>query len=158
MFYPFLKEHSRKVAYAWDSISGSRILDRYSWKAAWKHLRWGLCRLGVSKSLMRSCKHYNRLEMIVSFHTALSSGPRFHTSFCTYQAEVVKHRDVREAVGLGCPLSIFTTNNSESLNASIKQKMDYKQYEWPQFNKLIRELWLNVMNWLAHCQGEANTG
>ena len=71
-----------------------------------------------------------------------SSGPRFYTSFCTYQAEVVKHhmrRDVREAVGLGCPPSTFTTNSSESLNASIKQRMDYKQHEWPQFNRLIRE-------------------
>ena len=47
--------------------------------------------------------------------------------------------DVREAVGLGCPPSCFTTNSSESLNASIKQKVDYKQHEWPQFNKLIRE-------------------
>ena len=64
------------------------------------------------------------------------------SAFCTYQAEVVKHHnacDVRESVGLGCPPSIFTTNGSESLNASIKQKMDYKQHEWPQFNKLIRE-------------------
>ena len=71
-----------------------------------------------------------------------SSGVRFYSSFCQYQANVVKHhmrRDVREAVGLGCPPSIFTTNSSESLNASIKKKMDYKQHEWPQFNKLIRE-------------------
>ena len=71
-----------------------------------------------------------------------SSGPRFYSSFCTYQAEIVKHhmrRDVREAVGLGCPPSIFTTNSSESLNASIKLKVDYKQQEWPQFNKLMRE-------------------
>lgn len=51
-----------------------------------------------------------------------SSGPRFYNSFCTYQAEVIKHhmrRDVREAVGLGCPPSVFTTNRSQSLNASI---------------------------------------
>lgn len=71
-----------------------------------------------------------------------SSGPRFYTSFCTYQAEVVKQhmrRDLQEAVGLGCPLLIFTTNCSESLNASIKQKMNYKQHEWPQFNKLMQE-------------------
>ena len=70
------------------------------------------------------------------------SGSRFYKSFHTYQAEVVKHhmrRDVREAVGLGCPPSIFTTNNSESLNASIKRKVDYKQHEWPQFNKLMKD-------------------
>ena len=48
-------------------------------------------------------------------------------------------RDVRVAAGLGFPPSTFTTNSSESLNASIKQKVDYKQHEWPQFNKLIRE-------------------
>ena len=77
------------------------------------------------------------------------SGSRFYKSFRTYQAEVVKHhmrRDVREAVGLGCPPSIFTTNNSESLNASIKRKVDYKQHEWPQFNKLMKDLlWLREM-------------
>ena len=48
-------------------------------------------------------------------------------------------RDVREAVGLRCPTSILTNNNSESLNASIERKVDYKQHEWPQFNKLMKD-------------------
>lgn len=47
--------------------------------------------------------------------------------------------DIREAAGLGSPPSIFTTNSSESLNASVKRKVDYKQHEWPQFNKLIKD-------------------
>ena len=40
------------------------------------------------------------------------NGPRFYRSFVAYQSEVKKHhmcRDIREAAGLGCPTSIFTT-------------------------------------------------
>ena len=51
------------------------------------------------------------------------SGPQFYGFFCQYQADVVKfhmRRDVSEAVGLGSPPSIFTTNPSESVNAELK--------------------------------------
>jgi hypothetical protein len=74
---------------------------------------------------------------------ATSSGPQFYGFFCRYQADVVNfhmRRDVREAVGLGSPPSIFTTNPSESVNAELKRKVDYKESEWPVFNKHVEKL------------------
>ena len=47
---------------------------------------------------------------------------------------------VRSMAGLGSPPKSYTTNNNESLNHLLKQKVDYKQNEWPAFNKLLREL------------------
>ena len=44
---------------------------------------------------------------------------------------------VRSMAGLGSPPKSFTTNNNESLNHLLKQKVDYKQNEWPAFNKLL---------------------
>ena len=74
---------------------------------------------------------------------ATSSGPQFYGFFCQYQSNVVKYhmrRDVREAAGLGAPPSTFTTNSSESINAVLKRKVDYKESEWPVFNKHIEQL------------------
>ena len=36
-------------------------------------------------------------------------------------------RSVRQECGLGNPPDIFTTNQSESINAVLKHKMDYKK-------------------------------
>ena len=83
---------------------------------------------------------------------ATSSGPQFYVFFCRYQADVVfcryqadvvkfhMRRDVREAVGLGSPPSIFTTNPSEFVNAELKRKVDYKESEWPVINKHVEKL------------------
>ena len=74
---------------------------------------------------------------------APASGPQFHSYFVRYQAGVVKYhmrRDLREAAGLGSPPTIFTTNPSESLNAVLKKKVDYKQHEWPKFNEHLKQL------------------
>ena len=35
-------------------------------------------------------------------------------------------RDIREAAWLGSPPAILTTNPSESVNAMVKKKVDYK--------------------------------
>ena len=56
------------------------------------------------------------------------SGPRFHSFFCKYQADVVKYhmrKDLRETAGLRAPLAKFTTNSSESINAAIKRHVNY---------------------------------
>jgi len=74
---------------------------------------------------------------------APASGPRFYDYFCCYQADVVKYsmrRDLRESAGLGSPPLIFTTNSSESINAAIKRKVDYKQHQWPEFNDQLKQL------------------
>lgn len=49
-------------------------------------------------------------------------------------------RSVRESVGLGSPPAIFTTNASESINASLKRKVNYKESEWPQFCLEMQQL------------------
>ena len=72
---------------------------------------------------------------------APSSRPRFFHYFVQYQADVVKYhmqKDLRESVGLGCPPSSFTTNASESINAAIKRKVDFKESGWPEFNENIK--------------------
>lgn len=69
------------------------------------------------------------------------SGPRFFNHFCQYQADVVRYHmrsDLRESVGLGSPPSIFTTNASESINAAIKRKVDYKESGWPEFSEQMK--------------------
>ena len=73
---------------------------------------------------------------------ASAGGPSFHDFFCKYQADVVKYHmrsDLREVVGLGAPPSIFTTNGSESVNASIKRKVGYKESDWPKFNETMKD-------------------
>ena len=47
-------------------------------------------------------------------------------------------RDLRESVGLGSPLSTFITNASESINAAIKRKVDFKESDWPEFNEKMK--------------------
>ena len=69
--------------------------------------------------------------------------PSFYAFFCKYQSDVIKYhmrRDLRDAVGLGLPPSIFTINGSESINAAIKRKVDHKESDWPQFNEHIKSL------------------
>lgn len=64
------------------------------------------------------------------------SGPRFHSYFIQYQADVVRYhmrKDLRESAGLGSPPAKFTTNASESLNAAIKRKVNFKESHWPEF-------------------------
>ncbi len=34
----------------------------------------------------------------------------------------------------------FTTNGPESLNVTIKRKVDYKESDWPQFNEQMKQL------------------
>ena len=73
---------------------------------------------------------------------ALVSGPRFHSYFIQYQADVVRYhmrRDLRESAGLGSPPSKFITNASESLNAAIKRKVDFKESEWPEFISQMKQ-------------------
>jgi hypothetical protein len=91
------------------------------------------------KKLKELEKKWNSLESPF----APPSGPRFYNYFCHYQAEVVKlhmRRDIREAVGLGSPPLMFTTNCSESVNAALKRKVNYKEHEWPDFNEHLKEL------------------
>ena len=72
---------------------------------------------------------------------APASGPQFHRHFIQYNADVVHYhmrKDLRESTGLGSPPSIFTTNASESLNATIKRNVNFRESEWPEFNEQMK--------------------
>lgn len=47
---------------------------------------------------------------------------------------------IREECGLGNPPEIFTTNPSESINAILKHKIDYKKNKLPEFVEKVKEL------------------
>ena len=49
-------------------------------------------------------------------------------------------KPIREECGLGCPPEPFTTNVSESINAMLKRKLDYKRSELPAFIDKVKEL------------------
>ena len=67
----------------------------------------------------------------------------FHSYFKVHYASVMCNcmlKTLRKSVGLGSPPAIFTTNASESINAVIKRKVNYKATEWPHFNDALKEL------------------
>ena len=60
-----------------------------------------------------------------------------------HKSAVVKHglsRSNRHKAGLGDPPSTFTTNASESINALLENKMDYKKHELPVFLDKLKEV------------------
>ena len=48
------------------------------------------------------------------------------------------------------PPSIFTTNSSESINAVVKRKVNFKETEWPQFNQELKQI-VNEMHEESIC-------
>lgn len=69
--------------------------------------------------------------------------PSFFEYFVQHYAKTISHtmlKDIRTVVGLGSPPAIFTTNASESLNAALKKKMNFKETEWPEFNEAMKNL------------------
>ena len=52
-------------------------------------------------------------------------------------------KNICSDVGLGFPPDIFTTNSSESLNAVIKRRLNYKESEWPEFSEAMKQLVLS---------------
>ena len=91
------------------------------------------------------CDFYSKLELVVQSwrSSAVSSVSDLKGYFTVYKAKVLCNtilRYVREECGLGCPPDIFTTNASESVNAVLKHKVNYKQNELPQFIDKLREV------------------
>ncbi len=69
--------------------------------------------------------------------------PEFYEWFSSTQAELFCSymiRSVRSKAGLGYPPPLYTTNNNESINRLLKEKICYKQQEWPSFNLQMYEL------------------
>ena len=92
---------------------------------------------------------------------APTSGPRFYDYFLRYKSSIVCHnmrKDLRESVGLGSPPRIFTTNVSESINAVMKHKVNYKESEWPQFNEELKQLVKQQREEIGLFLAEVSTG
>ena len=79
----------------------------------------------------------------------ISEGGPLHTFTCwfkRYKCDMMVSsllRPVREQAGLGCPPEQFTTNASEGVNALLKNKVDCKRNELPDFLKKLKE----VIDW-----------
>ena len=91
---------------------------------------------------LQSCKEtwLNREKAYGCLRQTSSS---FFDQFSLHYADIFRHttlKCLRRDVGLGDPPEIFTTNASESLNAALKKKVNYKETEWPQFNEAVKEL------------------
>ena len=89
---------------------------------------------------LEACKETWRKRESLSPNSNHSS---FFEYFSQYYAQVICHsmlKDVRTAAGLGYPPSKFSTNASESINAVMKRKVDYKETSWPEFNDSMKEL------------------
>ena len=47
---------------------------------------------------------------------------------------------MREDVGLGSPSSAYYTNDSESINALLKESLGYKKHQWGVFNEKVKRI------------------
>ena len=73
----------------------------------------------------------------------IGSRAGFYDWFCRYKVDAVISgmlKPVREEAGLGVPPSRFTTNASESINAMLKRKVEYKRNELPTFMNHLKQL------------------
>ena len=62
--------------------------------------------------------------------------------FSRYKQDLIKKtmlKSSRSKAGLGNPPAAFTNNASESLNALLKRKLDYKRHELPEFLDKLKE-------------------
>ena len=110
-----------------------------------------MCCKHIPRGFVNSCsvqdvdEHVENLKLLWDARKkpfAPSSGPRFHSYFIQYQADVVCYhmrRDLRESAGLGSPPANFTTNASKYLNAAIKRKVNFKESDWPEFVSHIKQ-------------------
>ena len=67
----------------------------------------------------------------------------FHDWFVKHKADDFRHctlRSLREDIGLGSPPSAFRTNDSESINALLKESLGYKKHQWGLFNEKVKKI------------------
>ena len=75
------------------------------------------------------------------FASPKSHSPLFYMWFSKHIADVCRNhtlRSLREDVGLGCPPMAFHTNDSESINAILKDCVGFKKQKWAIFNNMIK--------------------
>ena len=69
--------------------------------------------------------------------------PNFYEWFLSTEAELFCSCmicSVHSKAGLGFPPCLYTTNNNESINRLLKEKINYKQQKWPDFKRKMFEL------------------
>lgn len=89
------------------------------------------------------CKLNDVVESWRNAETSSSSDiDKFIDWFVANKVKVIRTmlRSVREDCGLGNPPSVFTTNASESINALLKHKTDYKKHQLPAFIEKVKDL------------------
>jgi hypothetical protein len=67
----------------------------------------------------------------------------FHAWFSKYKANDVRSgalREIREAAGLDSPPKAYYTNANESINRVLKDKVNWKKKQLPQFNAEMKQL------------------
>ncbi len=85
---------------------------------------------------------WNKMEQD-AFNDRKSYEPQFHTWFKKYKADEFRHstlRSLREDLGLGSPPKAFYTNDSESINAFLKESLGYKKHQWAIFNEKVKKI------------------
>lgn len=68
-----------------------------------------------------------------AFSDCKSHRVQFFSWFMKYKAHKFREYTLcflREEAGLGSPLKAFYTNDSESINAVLKERVDYKKQQW----------------------------
>ena len=69
--------------------------------------------------------------------------PNFHSWFVCNKADKFSKctlRSMRESVGLGSLPAAFYTNDSESINAFLKDSVGYKKSQWGLFNEKMKKI------------------
>ena len=77
------------------------------------------------------------------FEDQKSHDINFHAWFTKYKADDFRHctlRSLREDIGLGSPPSAYYTNDSESINALLKESLGYKRHQWGIFNEKVKRI------------------
>lgn len=125
-----VSEHSRRLIL--DDIFGKKHGSHYN--EGLVDARSEVMYEKVFESLVKKWKQYNISDQAIKTFTEW---------FKTFKSEVIKKsmlKSVREKAMLGSPPEPFTTNASESVNAMLKRKVDYKRSELPVFLDRLKEL------------------
>ena len=94
--------------------------------------------IAFDEALISLKEKWDEIELS-AFNNCKSHKPQFHEWFVQWKSEDFRTctlHSLREDLGLGLPPKAFYTNNSESINALLKE---YKKQQWATFNDKMKE-------------------
>jgi len=97
--------------------------------------------IAFDEALISLKEKWDKIELS-AFNNCKSHKPQFHEWFVQWKSEDFRSctlRSLREDLGLGSPPKAFYTNNSESINALLKECTGYKKQQWATFNDKMKE-------------------